>query len=296
MPKVRVVTQQTVPGPNLGEGFTASIAQRQIVPGAGEAYYESLVLSLVGTVAVANVPIETFLGLLSPFTFLANETRINLRALDMFALSAAWYEYAPKPIEGGVGNKDRVFGIRVPLWIKTKSGENYAYSATRVAQTNISAETLAASLLYDNAAPPGSRGGRIDAREIPVTGPAATGITQLTNKIPKLGNLLGLLFFNPSPPTLASDTSAIQSISIDAGTTTIIKANWADLQAPAAWDYDMTRGNTTEMVKRNILTAYGFLDLRDEPIDLKAADVAVSVDQEVASSAFRLIPVIEVPQ
>jgi len=214
----------------------------------------------------------------------------------MFALSTAWYGDSPEPLEGGVGNKDRVLGIRVPLWVNVKAGENYAYSVTRVAVTNISAEVLSAALLYDNKRATGIPAGRIDAREIPVVGPAATGLTQLTNKLPKLGNLLGLLIFNPTPPTASSDTSAVQSLSIDYGTTTIIKASWGDLQSTFAPTDDMIRGNTSEMVRRNILQNYGWLDFRDEPLDLKAQDLAVTVDQEVTSTSIRLVPIIEVPQ
>ncbi len=57
----------------------------------------------------------------------------------------------------------------------------------------------------------------------------------------------------------------------------------------------MTRANATEMVKHNILRNYGFADFRDDPIDLLANDVAVTVDVQTASDAVRVIPIIELP-
>jgi len=50
------------------------------------------------------------------------------------------------------------------------------------------------------------------------------------------------------------------------------------------------------MVSRQVLQNYGWVELRDTPIDLIANDLAVNVDAEVASDAVRLIPVIEIPQ
>jgi hypothetical protein len=50
------------------------------------------------------------------------------------------------------------------------------------------------------------------------------------------------------------------------------------------------------MVVRQVLQNYGWVELRDTPIDLVNNDVAVNVDAEVANDPVRIVPVIEIPQ
>jgi len=307
MPKHRIISLQTQPGANLGEAFTASIANRTISVQVGEGYWDSLTLGFRGTLT-GTIALESFLTLVNPLTFIANEPRIQLTGRDAFALHTAWYGQPPKYNEGATGTTDTVYGIHIPLWVKPKAAtESYAWNVTRVAVTNVASEVLTLGLEYLFAPPAAEllagidrlsyRGpGRIDARQIPFTTPAATGIVQVTPKLPKLGKLLGLLVFNTTVPTSAAVTADTEFLYLDSSKSRIVSATWSDLQANLWSPTDFTRADATALVTRQVMQNYGWIDFRDEPIDLIADDYALSVDAEVVSEAVRFVPVIEVPQ
>src|SRR3989442_11041419 len=138
MAKKRILSQQTIPGANLGESFTASIPNRNVNVQVGEGYWEELTLGFRGTLTT-TVTMEAFLALVNPITFIPNEPRIQLHGRDAFALSTFWYGQPPRYNEGSTGTTNTVYGIRIPLWIKPKAAsETYSWNATRVAVTNIS--------------------------------------------------------------------------------------------------------------------------------------------------------------
>jgi hypothetical protein len=305
--KQRILTQEGIPGQNLGEVFTASIANRQIIVQKNEGYWDSLMLAFRGT-ETGVVTLNSFLALVNPLLFVANEPRISLRGRDMYALSAAFYGIQPRVIEGATGTTDSVFGIRIPLWVKTKTSESYAWNATRIAVSNIASEVVHLSLQVLQAPPaptPGAfnnilpyRGpGRIDAREIPFTTPGSTGITQVTPKLPKLGKLLGLLVFCTTVPTQAAVTSDVEFLFLDSPTFRYTAASWGDMHGVFDSVEDQGAAQAAPAITNQLaMQNYGWLDFRDEPIDLIAEDIALSVDAEVTGEAVRFIPVIEVPQ
>jgi hypothetical protein len=231
-----------------------------------------------------------------------------MRGRDLYALSSAFYGIQPRVIEGATGTTDSVFGIKIPLWVKTKTSESYAWNATRVAVSNIASEVFHLSLSYlttPPAAQPGSSGdilpyrgtGRIDAREIPFTTPGATGITQVTPKLPKLGKLLGMLVFCTTVPTQAAVTSDVEFLFLDSPTFRYTAASWDDMHANLNSVEDQGAAQAAPTITNQLaLQNYGWLDFRDEPIDLIAEDIALSVDAEVTGEAVRFVPVIEVPQ
>ncbi len=280
----------------FGETFTASIPDRPIVPAAGEGFYESLGLSFRGTLTT-TVTLEAFLNLVFPLTFIANEPRVVMRGRDLFALHTAWYNDSPGFNEGATGTTDTVLGIRVPLWVVPGTKENLSYNLTRVAVTNLSLEVVSLSALFTTAPPPALAGrGRLDMREIPFTTPAATGPFQVTPRLPQFGKLLGLLIFGNTVPTNAATAATIQSLSVDIQNRTLFKGMWQDLQTAFQNNIDFTRADATALVKRQVLQNYGFIDFREEPVDLIANVVSVNVDAEVASDAGRIVPIIEIPQ
>jgi hypothetical protein len=305
--KKRILSAEAQPGANFGEVFTASIPNRVLNVQVGEGYYDSLELSFRGSLTGA-ITLESFLTLVNPLTFIANEPRIQLTGRDAFALSTAFYGQTPKYNEGATGTTDTVLGIRIPLWVKPKpSTESYAWNATRVAVTNVASEVFHLGINFANAPPPNivaqnnspfeyQGPGRIDARQIPFTTPGATGIVQVINKLPKLGKLLGLLVFSTTVPTSAAVTSDVEFLYLDSPLSRITTASWADLQNDFLYAEDFTRADATAMVTRQVLQNYGWLDFRAEPIDLVGQDIALSIDAEVTAEATRFIPVIEVPQ
>jgi hypothetical protein len=68
------------------------------------------------------------------------------------------------------------------------------------------------------------------------------------------------------------------------------------MQAAFRKAIDFTRNDATVMTTRQILQNYGWVELRDTPIDLVANNVAINVDVQLASDPIRIIPVIEIPQ
>lgn len=295
MPKTRVLSTQAEPGANLGETFTASIAQRNISIQGGEGYWDSLSLGIKGDGVLAVVALTDFLSVVQPITILANEIRINARAVDLFALQAGFYGYTPAFIEGAIAQDDKVYGIRIPLWIVPKSTESYGYSITRVAQTNLSGEVVSLALNYLNARPTPPRG-RIDAREIPFTTGAATGIATAVDKLPKIGKLLGLLIFCTTVPTETADSASVQRLKLKSPKTTLVDATWHELHSHFRDHIDFASGDASELVLRQVLDNYGYLDFQDEPIDVATEDISIVIDNQAVSSAVRFIPVIEVPQ
>src|SRR6267378_794054 len=194
----RTLLDGTVPGPNLGASFTASIAERTLNPQAGENFLDDLLLSIKGVDAVAIAPISAFLDLVNPLVYKAGVPLIQAQGRDLFALSTAWYGQLPRYREGAIGQNDHVAGIRIPAHVKLKSNETNAFFITRVAVTNISAEVIRLTGEFLETAKPG---GRYDIRAILDTLPAAAGISQRIQKLPKLGKLLGLLVFCTTVPT-----------------------------------------------------------------------------------------------
>jgi len=312
--RLRTLFDGAVPGANLGGSFAASIAERQVLPQAGESYFDSFYLSYKGVGAVAIVTLRAFLDLVNPFTWKDGQPRIQMQGRDLFAFSTAWYGGAPRAVEGAAAANDWVSAMQIPLWEKIKPNETYSWFATRVAVTNISTEVLRLTLAAVEKIPAGGGSGaiygigdqssgdypigrgRIDARTIPITLPAATGISTIINKLPKLGRLLGLLIFNTTVPTRAADTSSIQRLFIDSSKFRHIDAHWQDLSGAFPFRPDSETAAGVDSPALLALDNFGWLDLRQEPIDLTADDFAVSADVGVASDAVRITPIIEVPQ
>ncbi len=265
-------------------------------PQSGEGYFDSLSLSFRGTLAAATtIALETMAALVQPLIWSDVSPRVVMRGNDLFALSTAFYGTNPAFLEGAAATTDTIFGLRIPLWVAVKPAESYGFSVTRVAVTNLSAEVLSMSLLAASKNPVAGRG-RIDAREIPYTSLAATGQQLVTNKLPKVGKLLGLLCFATTVPTSGAVTGGIQEVLLDVGKDRYAAASWADLQAAFTSERDETAASATAMVKDRFLDNYGWLDFRDEPIDAVANDVSLAVDSQTASDPLRFIPVYEVSQ
>jgi hypothetical protein len=261
--------------------------------------------TLTGTVTM-----ESFLQLVNPFVFLANEPRVVITGRDAFALSTAWYGQSPSLNEGATGTTDSVFGIQIPLWVKVGPKELYSYNATRVAVANVASEVFHAGLFaldkppdlsYNS--PSGNWGlkapngpGRLDIRQILATLPAATGYSQILPTIPRIGLLRGLLIFNTTVPTSAAVTGSVQRLQLQLPSSNPVDIHWNDMQSTFRKAIDFTRADATAMTTRQILQNYGWVELRDTPIDLVANNVAINVDVQLASDPIRIIPVIEIPQ
>ncbi len=291
--RTRALFDGAVPGANLGGSFAASIQNLPVTPQPGENYLESLLLSFKADDATAVVSLAAFLDLVNPLQFNAGAPLTQIRGRDAFALSTAWYGIVPRYREGAIGEDDKVAGIKVPVWAKTKPAEAWSFFITRVAVTNLSGEVLRLTGDFLEKAP---NTGRLDIRQIPVTTPAALGITQLVPKLPKTGRLLGLLVFSTSVPSFTVDTASIERLFIDGAKTRYCDLHWQDLSAGLLYRPDSLASAGTQSPGVVALDNYGFADFRDDPIDLVAEDIAINADVGVVSEAVRLLPIIEVPQ
>lgn len=280
-----LVLQGADPGATLGTVFTASISERELVP-KSKYLHEFLIALKHDNATAANVA-EDSLNILNPFVFkVGQETRIQLRGRDLVALQAFWYHEFPLMFEADAATDDfKILGIRVPIYEQIQQNVAYSFGATRVALTNASGEVLELAARWSEKA---LKPKPIYAVEQPFTTAAATGRTNLGIQLPKLGNLVGLIMFNTAAPTNTADASSVQRVQLyldgvrgpqyNVGTRGLIPGFSAGEQGTPPHD---------------VLANYSFVDLREDPIDVKGQNVEIEVDVQDASDAVRIIPIIE---
>ena len=273
------------PGATMGAVFTASLTEAALNP-KGK-FLDHFLLSLNGTVGTAAVAIETFAGLLNPFSFkVGSETRIQLRAADLIALMAFFYNRTPQIWENtDATGSDFIQGIKIPIQETIDPAQSYTYAATRVAQTNISVETLAlAAVYYDDA-----KGKKpIVAVELPYTTAAASGYTQLGVELPPIGKLIGLIVNQTIGPADGTFISSIQRFQMQENGKNTSKFPATLGATLGSGIFDGTLSPIADLLKY-----FNAFDFREEPIDLKTSKVTFSVDVEDVSDATRFIAVIE---
>jgi hypothetical protein len=273
------------PGANLGRTFTASLTETTI-PVKGT-YIDHMLIGVKGVVTTAAVAIETFAGLVTPFTFkVGQETRIQLRLRDLIAVMAWYYGDTPLMWENtDATGSDFILGIKVPIQETVNKDQTYTWSATRVAQTNISSEEFALQAVY-NSNPKAKK--PIVAVELPYTTAAASGYTQLGVQVPPLGKIIGLMIFNTAFPNDGSGTFSIQRVQIleDGASTSKLLGATSGFLGSSASDATLTPIN-------DLLSPYQVWDFRDDPIDAVGKAITFSVDVETTSSATRLIAIME---
>ncbi len=278
-----VIYQGADPGGNMGGAFTASLAERELITKA--AYLHSFYIGLKADTATAAVTAVTALGILNPFVFkVGQETRIQLRGLDLVALDLFLHGSIAMGFNADTTNDDfKIRGIRVPVYEKIDPKQTYSWSATYATQTNVSGEVLELAADWsDKVLSPNP----LIAVEQPFTTAAATGRTNLSIVLPRMGDLIGLILFNTNNPTNVADASSVQRLQLY-------------MNGNRGSQYNIgTRGWVKGFAMQNqallnipVLDQYSFIDLRDDPIDAKANEIGIEVDVEDASDACRIIPV-----
>lgn len=273
------------PGANLGRAFTASITETSI-PVKGE-YMDHMLMGVRGAVSTAAVAIETFVGLVTPFTFkVGQETRIQLRLRDIIALQAWYYGDTPLMWENTDNTgQDFILGIKIPIQETMNKEQTYTWSATRVAQTNIASEELALQAVY-NSNPKAKK--PIVAVELPYTTAAATGYTQLGVQIPPLGKIIGLMVFNTTFPTDSASAFSVQRVQIlEDGSAT------SKLLGSTSGYINASPSDGTLSPINDLLSPYQVWNFRDDPIDAVGKAVTFAVDVQATSSATRFIAIME---
>lgn len=277
--------QGNSPFNSLGGAFTANLSERELIP-KGKVL-KNLIISLKGDLAATTtVAVETFLDVLLPLVVKkGQDTIMQLRGRDLFALSFFMESKAGRCIEGGAGEDDKVEGITIPMNLVIEADQNYSWGATRAAVGNISGEQLGIEAEWNDE--PGALE-NISAVEQPLTTAGATGPTSLNVIIPQIGDLIGLMVFNTTVPTATADTHSLTEIKF--------------LQDGELKDvFHMSQGKGLHggalanlgAVGRDIINNYSFFDFRESPYDAKAKRISLDIEVGVASEAVRLIPIIK---
>lgn len=269
--------------------FTASIEEQPLAIAPGS-YIDYLSLAYKGDGAVALVALETFLNLVNPFQFKVNgDIRVSLRGRDLFALNALYWSRLPFAIEGDVIAEDvKVFGMRIPIWYTVGPQDSISWLATRVAVTNISGEIISVAYTVKEGV---TRPGYYHTVELTGTTPATTGAFTAIQELPKVGRLQGILFFSTTVPTDTADTTGILEVRLYRNDRQDVFAEWFELRGDDRGGHSAAQGTPYS----DTLTNYAFLDLSEDPWDLKTDRVRVELNAGVASEAFRMIPVYLAP-
>lgn len=280
-----LIYQGADPGANAGGVFTGSINEQKLAVKAK--YLHELTIGLGGTTATAAVTSATALDLLNPFVLKAGQqTRFQLRGRDLLALNLFYYGSIPHMFEANSTSDLFVYrGLRLPVHETIDPNTNYAWSATRAAQTNVSVETLELAARW-NDAPLFPK--PISAVEQPFTTAGATGRTNLNLILPKVGKLIGLIVFNNVAFSNTTATAGVQRLQLYRNGKRSSQYNWGTMGFLPGVAFQ-----NQELLIDSVLANYGFIDLRESPLDAIAEDINVEVDVESTSASARLIPVFE---
>lgn len=269
-----------------GRVFTASIAQ-EAIPNVGQTL-DYLKVGVKGAVSTAAVVIETFAGLINPFTLrYGAENRIVLTLQEMCALMSFYYHQFPAIGENtdNTGN-DFIGGLKVPVYEKADPAKQFLLQADRAAVTNIGTETLAVSAYWDtneqNRKP-------IQAVRVPHTTAGTAGIEVFGSKIPPTGKLIGVILGEPNGFGDGNIDTSVQKFKIYSDSQVVAEFNdLADHTPTEVLDY------VTPAPLADLLRPYSFYDLRPAGLDAKATALTIAVDVQDVSDNIVVIPVMEI--
>lgn len=270
-----------------GRAFTASIPQ-EVIPGLGQ-QLDYLKMGVKGAVSTAAVVIETFAGLIAPFTLrkgAANRIVANLD--ELIALSAYMYGVAPRIGENtdNTGN-DFLGDIRIPVYDKVDPANQFLVQADRAAQTNIATETVALTGYFDTGATDRKP---IHYVRIPHTTAGSAGIEQLQPRIPAVGILKALIIKMPNGYADGVTAPSVQRVKI-----------YDDSQVVAEFNTladGLNLGGRTDIVtpdpQADLLRQFAVFDLGASGLDASKGTLSLGVDVQDVSDACVFLPVIEI--
>lgn len=269
-----------------GRVFTASIAQ-EAIPNDGD-QLDFLKLGVKGAVATAAVVIETFGGLIAPFTLrFGSENRIVLNLAELCALMAFYYKEIPAIGENtdNTGN-DFIGGIKIPVYQKSDPSKQFLAQADYATQTNVSTETLALSSYWDT----GEKDRKpIHAVRLAHTTAGTAGLETLGFRIVPEGRLIGLIISEPNGFTDGNIDTSVQKVKILEDGKKIAEFNDLADSTPAT-----IIDHVTPLPIADLLRPYRMFDLRPNGIDARAKQLTIQLDVQDVSDAVVIIPIIEI--
>lgn len=275
------------PGATPGRVFTASIGQELLV--AAGPFLSHLMLGLRGTIATTAIPIEEFVDTISEYdVWVGSELRIKLDGNDLCALSAYYAGAVPLVLENtDAAGSLIVGGIKLPINTPVASDKPMSHAATKVTQTNVVVETLSVTGYYLDSA--GDRK-PVHAVVITLTSAAATGTDVFNFRLPPVGRLVKLIIAMPAASDF-TDTNidvAFQRVKLVRDGETVAELNTLGDHRQALVTNLLTQLPTDDLISR-----YKHFDFTDEGFDLKSGVWTITIDNQDASDALRIIPVIE---
>mgnify|MGYP001571826427 CR=1 FL=1 len=276
------------PGGTPGRVFTASIGQEKLTR-AG-AYLDHLRIGLKGDIATAAVAIEAFADVLSEYdVWVGSDLRIKADGNDLCALMALYFKQLPVLGENSHNTgTDVIGGLKVPLQVDVPENLEITHAATRTAVTNVSVETISVSGYWLDANP-----GRkpIHCVVVTWTSNGSTGDEIKDFRLPPIGRLVGMILAMPA----ASDFTDA-NFDISAQRVKLLKDSTAVAELNTLGDAEgLEEVNFVSLsIYGDLLARYKRFDFRPEGFDLKSGTFNLKIDNQDASDALRLLPIIEI--
>jgi len=269
-----------------GRVFTATIAQ-EVIPTAGT-QLDYLKMGVKGAVSTAAVAIETFAGLIAPFTLRKGAAnRIVLNLDELVALSLFYYKNKIAIGENtDATGTDFLGNIMIPVNDKFDAANQFLVQADRVAQTNIATETVSLTSYADTESTPGLP---VHAVRIAHTTSGTAGIEQMQSRIPAVGMLRGLIIKVPNGFSDANIDTSIQRLKIYDDMQLIAEFNdLGDAESLCELDY-VTPSPLGDLTRQFRVFRFG-----DKGIDASKGTISVAFDVQDVSDAIVMIPVMDI--
>lgn len=269
-----------------GRVFTASIAQ-EVIPAMGT-QLDYLKLGVKGAISTAAVAIETFAGLIAPFTLRKGAAnRIVLNLDELCALS--WFYYGNHLAIGeNTDNTGNNFlgDIRIPINDKFDPANQFLVQADRVAQTNVATETVSLTSYADTESEAKLP---VHAVRIAHTTSGTAGIEQMQSRIPAVGMLRGLILKVPNGFSDGNIDTSIQRLKVYDDMQLVAEFNdLGDAEQLVQVDY-VTPSPQADLARQFRMFRFG-----DKGLDASKGTLSVAFDVQDVSDAIVMIPVIDI--
>lgn len=268
-----------------GRAFTASISQ-EYIPALGKRL-DYMKMGAKGAVSTAAVAIETFAGLVAPFTLRKGaEMRLMLNLDELCALSAVVFgnRVAIGENTDNTGN-DFLGDIRIPVFDDVDPANQFLVQADRVAQTNIATETLSLTGYCDTGLPERKP---IHAVRVAHVTEAAAGLTQFGNRIPSVGKMKQLIVKVPNGFADGNIDTSIQRLKLYDDNQEV--AHFNDLgDAVTLSDLDYV----TPSPYSDLMRQFRVFDFGVDGVDTTKGTLSIGYDIQDVSDNVVFIPVIE---
>lgn len=269
-----------------GRVFTGSI-QQEVVPALGQ-QLDYMKLGVKGAISTAAVAIETFAGLINPFTLRKGAaTRLVLALDELCALSVVEFGNRIAIGENTDNTGNNFLGdIRIPVYDKVDASNQFLVQADRVAQTNVATETVSLTGYFDTGV---ANKKPIHAVRVPHTTVGTAGVEQYGPKVPAVGTMRKIIIKVPNGFADGNIDTSVQRLRVFDDTSLIAEFN--DLgDAVTLGDIDYV----TPSPYADLMRQFRVFDFGETGIDTKKGTISLAFDVQDVSDSIVVIPVIDI--